>query len=327
MKKGTKKAPTSERRKHPRRAKKPEAKGGAREASDASLAVEHCTACEKTLKGDDRALFVEEEVGRIFCSEDCITQHFQPQIDLIEKQYFKFRPKDDLTPEEREQFAHLRWITIQEPDEIWLEKQANGDKRHTLISQFKPGSKPVWCVCICLYLRGEPSFLYMAFPTRSKALVERFRRGDRVEYEKSDPAAQTSDVLDAKTDGLAAGWSQAETIRAEIHGTRDARDIPEEEYGLYENLLEKTLSEPDELWIVESKDDGEPDRYQFLKSFPDEEGGPIHYVVVAQESDQTEHLEVLEQIPTRNFALLRHYRRGRQELTPGDDEPSNKTVH
>ncbi len=349
MKKGTKKGPI-ERRKHPRRTKKSAAKASVssadpemgsaaarrpktsdralRDVSALGVSAEHCTACGKGLKGEDRALFVEEEVGRIFCSEDCITEHFQPDIDQIEKEYFKHRPKDDLTPEEREQFAHLRWITIQEPDEIWQEKRAAGDHRYTLISQFKPSSKSVWCVCICLFLRGEPSFLYMAFPTKSKALVERFRKGEQVEWEAaSGDAAKSADEEGSATDGLASAWSQSETIRAEIHTTRDASDIPTEEFGLYENLLEKTLETPDELWVIESEDDGEPDRYHFIRYFPDEETGALHYIVVAQESEQSEALEVIEQIPTRNPAIAKQFRKGRQELVVEEEEDDKRTIH
>ncbi len=291
------------------------------------ISPDHCVACGKGLQGEDRALFVEEEVGRIFCSEECITVHFQPEIDVIEKEYFKYRPKDDLSPEEREQFAHLRWITVQEPDELFREKRPSGDDRYTLISQFKPGAKAVWCVCICLFLRGEPSFLFMAFPTRSKALVERFRRGEAVEWESV--GSEESDVSDEdRTDGLADGWSQSETLRAEIHKTREAGDIPREEYGLYEKLLEKTLEAPDELWILEMKDDGEPDRYHFIKEFPDEDGGAVHYVVVAQDSEQSESLEVLEQIPTRDPKIIQAFRKGRQELVVEDEDDSgSRTIH
>src|ERR1700737_4752293 len=38
-----------------------------------------CHHCAKNLAGDnDRALFVEEEIGRIFCSESCIAAFFTP---------------------------------------------------------------------------------------------------------------------------------------------------------------------------------------------------------------------------------------------------------
>lgn len=339
MKKGTKKG-QAERRKHPRRTKKPVAKpatpirspvrGNLSDVSALGISQEHCSACGKGLKGEERALFVEEEVGRVFCSEECITNHFQAEIDVIEKEYFKYRPKDDLSPDEREQYAHLRWVTIQEPDEVWQETRPSGDKRHTLISQFKPGAKPIWCICICLFLRGEPSFLYMAFPTRSKALVERFRKGVAIEWAKGEPSDDATEEFsdgDPRTDGLADGWSQSETLRAEIHKTRSSNDIPVEEYGLYEKLLEKTLESPDELWVMESKDDGEPDRYQFIKHYPDEEGGPMYYIVIAQESEQTEHLEVIGQVPTRDPKVANQYRKGRQELVLEEDDGKKSTIH
>jgi hypothetical protein len=351
MKKGTKKGQV-ERRKHPRRTAKTAAVGEKRDArrekldrslrdsSALSATHEHCTNCGKGLAKEDRALFVEEDVGRVFCSEDCITQSFQGEIEAIEKEYYKYRPKDDLTPEEREQYAHLRWITIQEPDEVWRERRPSGDSRYTLISEFKPGSKPVWCVCICLFLRGEPSFLYMAFPTRSRALVERFRKGKLVDLEATRKEAvagahpeaaegsEENSPESGRTDGLADGWSQSETLRAEIYRHRDANDIPQEEYGLYENLMEKTLEEPDELWVVDSKDDGEPDQYHFIREFPDEDGGPVTYIIVAQESEQAEQLEVVDQFPTRNEELVKHHRQGRQELlTVGEDDSASKTIH
>jgi hypothetical protein len=170
----------------------------------------------------------------------------------------------------------------------------------------------------------------MAFPTKSKALVERFRKGVSVEWESAAPKSENAEgeMPSRKTDGLANGWTQTETLRAEIHRTRDANDIPAEEFGLYESLLEKTLESPDELWVIETADDGEPDRYHFIKYFPDEETGPVHYIVVAQESEQAEALEVLEQIPTRNTAMLDRFRKGRREAGLEDvDDGGNHTVH
>ena len=99
-----------------------------------------CHTCAKKLSGDaERALFVEEEVGRIFCSEACIATFFTPEITRLEKEYFKRLQPSDLSAEERESLAHLRWITLQEPDEIWREKTLSGDFRYTLISDFKTG--------------------------------------------------------------------------------------------------------------------------------------------------------------------------------------------
>ncbi len=337
MSKGTKKGQT-ERRKHPRTAKK---------AGSTPSVTEECFSCHKALNTEDRALFVEEELSRVFCSEECITTYFQPEIEKLEKEYFKQRPKDDLSPEEREQFAHLRWVTLQEPDEIWQQRTLSGDYRYTLISEFKPGAHSVFCVCICLFLRGEPSFLYLAFPTQSAALVNHYRRGEKMEWLKTaredlpprgPELSHQASSDESVTDGLAEDWTESETLRAEIHQTRNAEDIPEEEYGLYEHLLEKTLEEPDELWVIDTHDDGEPDVYHFLKKFESDPGKkgdegeaiefdqPIWYVIVAQESEEGDQLEVLEHFPTRIEESIQKFRKGRQEVDLVDTD-AVRTLH
>jgi len=342
MSKGTKKGRT-ERRKHPRKSAKSARSRSAStspEAPHSLTDLERCYACEKALQTQDRALFVEEDVGRVFCSEDCITTFFQPEIERLEKEYFRLRPKDDLSPDEREQFAHLRWVTLQEPDEVWESRSLTGDRRYTLISEFKPAEKAVWCVCTCLFLRGEPSFLYLAFPTKSASLVNHFRKGERMEWVKpgeesgaSSQAAGGGEGATAATDGLARDWTESETLRAEIHSTRHPDDIPTEEFPLYEHLLEKALEEPDELWVLESKDEGEPDTYHFIRRFdasevedaPEDE--PIWYVIVAQEAEEEEQLEVLEHFPTRKLDMVERFRRGRQEIEGADETAPSKMVH
>src|SRR5947209_5507412 len=44
---------------------------------------ELCTHCSKDLSREDRALFVEEEIGRVFCSEDCIAAFFAPEVERL----------------------------------------------------------------------------------------------------------------------------------------------------------------------------------------------------------------------------------------------------
>src|SRR5690348_13612436 len=67
-----------------------------------------CFACSKDLSEPDaKALFVEEENGRIFCSEGCIVNFFSPEIKRLEKQYLKRLSVDDLSAEERKKMAQL----------------------------------------------------------------------------------------------------------------------------------------------------------------------------------------------------------------------------
>lgn len=328
MSKNSKRKTAVERRKHPR--SNPKRKAVAKSELPQSQ-TEYCYACSKDLKSQEKALFVEEEIGRVFCSEDCITQYFQPEIERLESDYFKHRPKDDLTPEEREQFAHLRWVTLQEPDEVWRKKGSGGELHYTLISEFKPASKSVWCVCQCLFLRGEPSFLFLAFPTKSAALAARYRKGERVEWVKAEELpVQPGISPEGVIDGLAAEWTdQSEINIQKFLARRASGDIPEEEFGDHENLVEPTLEEPDELWVEESKDEGEPDHYTFIRHFetPSESSSGIWYIILAKESEDGEQLEVVGHFPCKLRESVEAFRRGRQEVELDEDSSSSRTVH
>ena len=359
-----------------------------------------CRNCNKDLRHEDKALFVEEEIGRVFCSEECIAGHFAPEIDRLEKEYTRRLSSSDLTGEERENFAHLRWVTLEEPDEIWREKTLSGDHRYTLISEFQPGSRSIWCICICLFLRGEPSFLYLAFPTKNAAMVNQYRRGERVQWSPSRSAkaqarkssgaseglssADTppragpitilnpSEVLSGPTaqtvaaeggpvmDGLADGWTEDESMRAQVVQERRNDDIPSEEFELYEACLDETLEGPDEVWSIreagagaasaaedsddeEEEDDSDEDSvssdgssegkdgpeglriYHFIRQYRDE-SPTVWYVIVARETENAEEIEILDAFPTRDPQLVERYRRGTQEIG-GEERSASRLVH
>jgi hypothetical protein len=232
-------APPSARLKAPRKGKSKEG--------------EFCHHCGKNLVGAERALFVEEEVGRIFCSEDCITGYFAPEIKRLEKEYLRKLSPRDLSGEGRERLAHLRWATLQKPDEVWREKTLTGDYRYTLISKFSPkGQRPVWCVCICLFLRGDPSFLYLAFPTQNSAMANHFRKGEQIaapSKSKNDKALDaTGDRESESTDRLASSWTEDDLLQAELRQARRKDDIPREQFEKYLKYFEETLESPDEVW-------------------------------------------------------------------------------
>jgi hypothetical protein len=320
--------------------------------------ADECVQCGKTLGENDRALFVEEELCRTFCSEDCIGDFFAPDIRRLEREYQKHVPTDDLTDSEREKYAHLRWVTLEEPDEAWMEKTVAGDHRFTLISEFRPADKKIWMVCICLYLRGEPSFLFIAFPTASLELVKHFRRGERVRAHKStrkkaqvtqDSTKSTPEPAQAggsegpMIDGLADGWSEDESIRAQLSQRRDPNDIPPAEFELYQGCLEETLEAPDEVWAMEMTDEGkiverkehldedmDPVEtvkvYHFIRRYA-QDSPEMWYVIVARETETEDQIELLDAFPTRDPDLVQKHRRGIQEIGQADQAQATRVVH
>ena len=232
MKKSSTRKATERRTKHRKGRAPGQVSQGGQTVSQAKVDISatSCRCCGKDLSARDaRALYVEEEVGRIFCTEDCIAEFFTTDIERLEKEYFSKLSRHDLSAEDRESLEHLRWVTLQEPDEVWREKTLAGDYRYTLIAEFIPGNTKIWCVCICLFLKGEPSFLYLSFPTRNQALVGFYRRGERMEWNKAEgqkskgrgkgrgqprlaEPSQAEGLLRQPTDRLADAWTEDETL-------------------------------------------------------------------------------------------------------------------
>ena len=274
--------------------------------------AEICWNCQKELIEDSRVLFVEEELRRIFCSEACISDYFLPETEKLEKDYLDRLSPGDFSADEREVLAHLRWITLQEPDEAWCQETSEGDLIYTLISEFRPGKKRVWSVCVCLCLRGEPSFLFLAFTTRDQTLMNFFRRGDKQDWSQRNHAPSMDSQLPV-VDGLANSWTEDETIRAELGHQRREDDISVEEFELYQGCLDSTLQNPDEVWSRVLFEENERKLYHFIRYFPEENLG-VWYLVVAKETDEGDQIEILEAFPSRDHELVQRYRSGSQEV-------------
>jgi hypothetical protein len=296
---------------------------------------EFCENCLKDLSHTERALFVEEEVGRIFCSESCIAAYFTSEISRLEKEYFRRVSSSDLNGDEREKLAHLRWMTLQEPDEVWREKTLSGDYRYTLISEFQPENRFIWSVCICLFLRGEPSFLFMAFQTKNAAMVGAYRKGERVDWTRNQnsgsPGHFEDETLNARrqstvVDGLADAWTEEETQRAQVTQMRRTDDIPQGDFVLYEGCVDETLETPDEVWSLKPPENNPYQVYHFLRFYADESPG-IWYVVIARETEDAGQIEILDAFPTRDSSLVERYRKGHQEIGHSEPEVAARVVH
>ena len=274
--------------------------------------------------------------GRIFCSEDCIADFFSPEIRHLEKEYQKHLTKHDLSGKSRDELNHLRWLTLQEPDEIWRQKTLAGDSRYTLISEFTPNHKRVWCVCICLILKGEPSFLYLSFPTRNAAMVDFYRRGEKIEWSEILRQREVAraenfemDGPESGTDRLASAWTEDETYLAhlshEFSNESSSHDIPMEEYENYQPCLEETIENPDEVWSVNLGGDVLP-IYHFIRQYPNKKPG-IWFVVVAREIEDKEQIELIDAFPTRDPHRVEQYRKGVQEIGKPDTRPTARVIH
>ncbi len=281
-----------------------------------------CFECKKTIPAREEALFVEEEVGRFFCEESCIVSHFTPEIEKLEREYGRHVSPTDLSGEERERYAHFRWMALENPDEIWREETQKGDHRYTLIAEYKPEQKKVWAVSVCLMLRGEPSFLYLAFVSADRNLVDEFRRGDQMkvvrEKVSEDQEEQNSPSNTQISDRLAEAWTEADSLRALLLKGRKTGDIPVEDFGFYQKCLEETLQNPNELWSYLPK--SAKRIYHFIKHYDHEDS--FWYVVIAKDTADETQIEIIDVFPTRDPELIALCRHGKKEVLGGKSADS-----
>ncbi len=310
------------------------------------VAQPRCIHCDRELGVNEQALFVEEEVGRIFCSEKCILDHFEPDIRKLEKSYRNLSDDGELADAVRDKLAHLRWKTLENPKEIFVERTVSGDKRYTLIGEFQLGGETIWCVCISLFLRGEPSFLFLSFITRLQTSVEHYRKGDPIQVDQLRTGGRDAGhpVLGmdapARFDGPASDWTEEETYRAGVNRERTKDDISPKEFAAYERCVNPTLEAPDEVWSAERgaiapirEDLTDPNLRQeptrvlhFIKHFA--EGTGHWYILIARESDENEdEMEILDCFPTRDPDLVDKYRIGTKEMGSEEPLPGSRLIH
>lgn len=144
-------------------------------------------------------------------------------------------------------------------------------------------------------------------------------------------------------DGLADGWSEDESIRAQLLQKRAPNDIPPSEFELYQACLEETLEAPDEVWSMEMTDEGKVVEqtdalsddldavetvkvYHFIRRYA-QDAPEMWYVIVARETETEDQIELLDAFPTRDPELVQKHRRGVQEIGQQDQAQATRVVH
>lgn len=251
-------------------------------------------------------IVIDESRGLIFETEDELYDHFLPQIQTLEKEYFSLRSNGDIPEKDFPEYESLLNLVLDEPDEIWEDATSiHGFKVRTYVGHFHTEENASVYYVALAYVTGDvPSFIYLHFPSTDLALVDQFRRGslvfDRV-IKEVELGAVEGDAL-TEGDELAVGLYKAMlTLRSE-------KDIPESEFKNYEAFREVAIEEPDEIW--RSTDLSGNILVTFIKDFGDDEMPEMHYVVVTIEDTPSSSHALLFSFPTSDTNLVDRYRHG-----------------
>ena len=251
-------------------------------------------------------IVIDEARGLSFGTEDELYDHFVPQIQLLEKEYFTLRSDSDLKEDHFGDYEELLDQVLEDPDEIWEDATSiHGFTVRNYVGHYTADGESVYYVALA-YVTGEtPTFIYLHFPTNDMSLVERYRRGTIV-YDRTvrDVAAGSveGDAL-GEGDDLAVGLYRAmQTLRSE-------GDIEESSFKQYEEFRESTIEEPDEIW--RSNDLAGNVLVSFIKHFTESESETsLSYIVVTIEDTPSSSHALLFSFPTKDDSLVERYRHG-----------------
>jgi hypothetical protein len=260
----------------------------------------------KKSNDSSETIIIDPIKGLEFESEEALYSHFESEIEVFEKEYQSFKQKDDIPDSEHEQYESQLSETLEQPDEIWIDKSTiKGHEFHIFLKEFtEEDGEPLFHIAVTYSASGVPSFIYLHFPTRKIELVEKYQR-DTIAYdrilEEAPLGAIEGDAL-LEGDELAIGYYQA------MLKVRSEEDIPESKFREYAYLRETAIEEADEIW--RHTDPFGNVLVNFYKEFSEEGKEPFYYVVVTLEDAVSNSHALLFSFPTTDLNLTTRYKQG-----------------
>lgn len=279
---------------------------------------DYCANCRRSLAAAEKVLFVEKEIGRCFCCNECITEYFLPIVESMQDEWRKLRVEDDFSEHEIDRYNHYAQPTLEDPDEIWVNQSETGERHYTFISHYRSGEERMSFVVVCLAIEEVPSFVFFSFPTRSDELVAEYRRGSERRADASnaeDEERATSEpraVEERSAEAVSFGRSEFKRLYAEL---RQAGDVPEELFYRFEPFVEKTIEDPDEIWRFRGENKEEWFTFiakQSLAGGEEERIDEFDMVVVCAAVGPA--FEVVFAAPTVDPGLVQYFRKGINSL-------------
>lgn len=253
------------------------------------------------------SIIIDPEKKWVFQSEEELLQHFSEPVKLLESEYLQLREKQDFTDSDAELMNELLEMTLDEPDQIWMDNEVSEEYPiYHFHRMFQGDSQTVYYVASVYLYDEDPTFVFLHFPTRSMDLSDHFRR-NQIVFDRT--MAEFEPAL-IEGDGLTEGDSLSLGLFSAMLKVRSEKDIPMEKFRDFAELREQTIESPDEIW--RSSDFQGNRLVTFIKEFGDHPSySDLHYVVITQEDGQASTVHsLLFSFPTIDASLLERYRNG-----------------
>lgn len=251
------------------------------------------------------SIIIDEKRGLVFSSEEELYDHFLPQTQKLEKEFFLARKNSDIPEQDFEQYEALLSHVLNDPDEIWLdtEKLKNYDL-HTYVGHYLVQDEAVYYIALTLRVADEPNFIFLHFPTKDEELVEKYRNSELV----YDRVLKEVELGSIEGDALSEGDDLAVGLYRAMMKVRSSHDVPEEKFKAYEQHREDCIEDADEIW--RNTDLSGNILVSFIKDFGDEDQKDLKYIVVTIEDPASSSHALLFSFPTIDENLVDRYRHG-----------------
>jgi hypothetical protein len=281
--------------------------------------VYYCNHCKTIIEQLEDLLFVEDGNSKGFCSENCIEKFYQHLVVYFEDRDKEFREELSLLEEDCLKFVgkpKLMELVLSSPHEVFrITNDLKEEYFHFIRKVSEKGSEAFSLIATCLIFENKPSFILAVTATRNEKLIAHYQKGQIVDRPLSlevpvdDEGFQSVEVDEELIESIELKKS---IFLAGLLEERSPSDIPFEKFNMYDEFIEKTLQEPDEVFL---DTDEEGDKVLTYIKAHELNGTSFYYFCLCMkyEAPEREGMETLLPIltfPSLDGELYEHYKKG-----------------
>lgn len=284
--------------------------------------VYYCNHCKSFIDELEDLLFVEEGNSKGFCSENCIEKFYQHLVEFFEERDKEYREELSISKEDCLKFVgkpKLMELVLASPHEVWRSANDLNEEHFNFIRKVsEKGIEPFFLIATCLIFDNKPSFILAVTATRNENLMEIYQKDKLVDeplklaVDKAEDAEEGFQSVEVEEELIESIELKKSNFLASLLEERSPSDIPFEKFNMYDEFIETTLQEPDEVFI---DTDEEGDKVLTYIKAHELNGTSFYYFCLCMkyETSQKEGMETLLPIltfPSLDGELYEFYKKG-----------------
>lgn len=275
-------------------------------------------------------LFVEEGTPRGFCNEGCIEKYYAPLVEHYQKIENDLRKHLGIEHEECLKLIHSSDhinSCMNHPHEIWRKENELKEEIYSFIYFLGDKNNSAMAI-LCTVFDFRPSFVFLLSVSSNLSFLKEFQIGEKI----SDPLLFLSNNKNKTEQGNDKGLSDQNkkeilstldyirsSLLADLIALHSKADIPIENYIYYDDYLEETMIDPDEVYSFNGPN--KEDLIIHLKAYQRDNISFYYFVICfnanfLQNNEGKEEQQVIPLLafPSLDGEIYKHYRQGKQIL-------------